>query len=43
MTVPEPRVIDQDQFDAALVRLPKPLAAQLARLATRHRIIHDAS
>ncbi len=42
VTVPEPRVIDQDQLEAALVRLPKPLAAQLARLATRHRIIHDA-
>ena len=26
-----------------LARLPQPLAAQLARLATRHRIIHDAN
>ena len=38
VTTPEPRVIDQAQLKAALARLPKPLAAQLARLATRHRI-----
>ena len=38
VTAPEPRVIDQAQLEAALARLPKPLAAQLARLATRHRI-----
>ena len=34
VTAPEPRVIDQAQFEAALARLPAPLAAQLARLAT---------
>ena len=39
VTAPEPRVIDQAQLEAALARLPKPLAAQLAHLATRHRII----
>ena len=38
VTVPEPRVIDQAQLEAALARLPAPLAARLARLATRHRI-----
>ena len=38
VTVLEPRAIDQAQFEAALARLPAPLAAQLARLATRHRI-----
>ena len=38
VTAPEPRVIDQAQLEAALARLPAPLAAQLARLATRHRI-----
>ena len=43
VTTPEPRVIDQEQLEAALARLPKPLAAQLARLATRHRIIPDDS
>ena len=41
VTTPEPRVIDQAQLEAALARLPAPLAAQLARLATRHRIIPD--
>ena len=41
VTTPEPRVIDQAQLKAALARLPKPLAAQLARLATRHLIILD--
>ena len=30
------------QFKAALARLPAPLAAQLARLATRHRIVQSA-
>ena len=30
--------IDHKQLEAALARLPKPLAAQLARLGTRHRI-----
>ena len=39
VTAPEPRVIDQAQLEAALARLPTPLAAQLARLATRHHII----
>ena len=43
VTAPEPRVIDHKQLEAALARLPKPLAAQLARLATRHRIIPDDS
>ena len=47
ITAPEPRVIDQAQLEAALARLPAPLAAQLARLATRHQIIqqpdHEAS
>ena len=43
VTAPEPRVIDQAQLEAALARLPKRLAAQLARLATRHRIIPDDS
>ena len=42
VTGAEPRVIDHKQLEASLTRLPKPLAAQLARLATRHRIIHDA-
>ena len=39
VTAPEPRIIDEAQLQAALARLPKPLAAQLARLArlaTRH-------
>lgn len=39
VTTPAPRVIDQAQLEAALARLPAPLAAQLARLTTRHRII----
>ena len=43
VTAPEPRVVDQAQLEAALARLPAPLAAQLARLATRHRIIPDDS
>ena len=43
VTAPEPRVINQKQLEAALARLPAPLAAQLARLATRHRIIPDNS
>ena len=43
VTAPEPRVIDQAQLEAALARLPKPLAAQLARLATRRRVIPDDS
>ena len=43
VTAPDPRVIDEAQLQAALARLPKPLAAQLARLATRHRIIPDDS
>ena len=38
VTATEPRVIDEAQLEAALARLPKPLATQLARLATRHRI-----
>ena len=38
VTTTEPRVIDEAQLQAALARLPKPLAAQLARLATRHHI-----
>ena len=38
VTAPEPRVIDEAQLQAALARLPAPLAAQLARLATRHHI-----
>ena len=38
VTAPEPRVIDQVQLEAALARLPAPLAAQLTRLTTRHRI-----
>ena len=38
VTVTEPRVIDQAQLEAALARLPKPLATQLARLATRHDV-----
>ena len=38
VTAPEPRVIDHKQLEAALARLPKPLATQLARLATRHQI-----
>ena len=38
VTAPEPRVIDQAQLEAALARLPAPLAAQLARLATRHHV-----
>ena len=42
VTTPEPRVIDQAQLKAALARLPAPLAAQLARLATRHRIVQGA-
>ena len=37
-TTPEPRVIDHKQLEAALARLPAPLATQLARLATRHQI-----
>ena len=37
VTVPEPRVIDQ-ALEAALARLPAPLATRLARLATRHHI-----
>ena len=41
VTAPEPRVIDQAQLEAALTRLPAPLATQLARLATRHRIRHS--
>ena len=36
VTAPEPRVIDQAQMEAALARLPAPLAAQLARLASRY-------
>ena len=36
VTAPEPRVIDQAQLEAALARLPAPLAAQLARLAGRY-------
>ena len=32
---------DQAQLEAALTRLPAPLATQLARLATRHRIRHS--
>ena len=36
VTAPEPRVIDQAQLEAALARLPAPLAAQLARLASRY-------
>ena len=44
VTAPEPRIIDQAQLEAALARLPKPLATQLARLATRrHRVILDNS
>ena len=42
-TAAEPRVIDQAQLEASLARLPAPLAARLARLATRHRIIPDDS
>ena len=42
VTTPEPRVIDQAQLEAALARLPAPLATQLARLATRHRIVQGA-
>ena len=42
VTATEPRVIDHKQFEAALARLPKPLATQLARLATRHRIVQGA-
>ncbi len=38
VTALEPRVIDQAQLEAALARLPAPLATQLARLATRHQI-----
>ena len=38
VTAAEPRVIDQAQLEATLARLPAPLAARLARLATRHRI-----
>ena len=38
VTAPEPRIIDEAQLQAALDRLPKPLATQLARLATRHHI-----
>ena len=38
VTAPEPRVIDHKQLEASLARLPKPLAAQLARLATRHHV-----
>ena len=38
VTAPEPRVIDHKQLEAALARLPKPLATQLARLATRHDV-----
>ena len=41
VTAPEPRVIDQAQLEAALARLPTPLATQLARLATRHHIISE--
>ena len=41
VTAPEPRVIDQAQLEAALARLPAPLAAQLARLATRHHITRN--
>ncbi len=43
VTAPEPRIIDQAQLEATLARLPKPLATQLARLATRHWIILDNS
>ena len=43
VTAPEPRIIDQAQLEAALARLPAPLAGQLARLATRHQIIPDDS
>ena len=35
VTAPELRVIDHKQLEAALARLPAPLAAQLARLATK--------
>ncbi len=42
VTAPEPRVIDQAQLKAALARLPAPLVTQLARLATRHRIVQSA-
>ena len=38
VTVPEPRVIDQAQLEAALARLPGPLATQLAHLATRYDV-----
>ena len=43
VTAPEPRVIDHKQLEAALARLPQPLATQLARLTTRYRIIPDDS
>ena len=42
ITAAEPRVIDHKQLEAALARLPKPLAAQLARLAIRHQV-HPAA
>ena len=36
VTAPKPRVVNQAQLEAALARFPAALAAQLARLATRH-------
>ena len=37
-TATAPRIVDRAQLEAALARLPKPLAIQLARFATRYQV-----